>query len=253
MSMIFKITHYLRSVVGYGLSHLAFPLTCVSCGQNAYALPLCNNCKQELINFVVPKDERCSRCGAILISEKETCLECRNIDTEEKPLFKDIDCIFPIHPYILWKKELLFAWKTANNRSLSPLFAHLVFNVLQNQYKDFVIVPVPPRSGKIHKRGWDQIDELCRYLHGIYGIRIEKLLLRTSNEQQKKLNRAERLSHLGKTYVLSAQAVKQKTHLPKRVVLLDDIMTTGVTLETCARALKDGGVECVHAVTLFYC
>ncbi len=57
-----------------------------------------------------------------------------------------------------------------------------------------------------------------------------------------------RLNTIGKNYAL-AEGIKE---LPKEIVIIDDIMTTGSTLESCARALKEGGVERIHAVTLFY-
>lgn len=257
MSILFKFTQYICGFFAYILSVIAFPLTCLSCGKTTYGIPLCGHCKKEFFYTITQKGSRCRLCGTILISEKESCLECRTVDSHSNSakasILKDIDGVFPIHFYILWKKELLFAWKTANTRSLSPIFARLIFKVLQKEYPDLPIVPVPPRPGKIKKKGWDQIDELCRYLHGFYGVHIEKILVRLSKDQQKKLTRAERLFYVGKTYTLTSWAKKHKENLPKTVVLLDDIMTTGATLETCARALKDGGVECVYAVTLFYC
>ncbi|HPX25525.1 MAG TPA: phosphoribosyltransferase family protein, partial [Treponemataceae bacterium] len=65
--------------------------------------------------------------------------------------------------------------------------------------------------------------------------------------QQKKLNRDERIHQLGHLYELK----KNITNIPEEVVIIDDIMTTGVTLENCAEVLKRAGVKKVHAVTLF--
>ena len=134
-------------------------------------------------------------------------------------------------------------------------FARVLFRVLQRYYEGFTVVPVPPRPGKIKKTGWDQIADLCRYLRGLYGIRVCRALVRLGTQQQKKLSRSERLSRLGKQYALKSAfkkaACAQK--LPHQVVLLDDIMTTGVTLETCAALLKEVGVQKVYALTLFAC
>ncbi len=79
-------------------------------------------------------------------------------------------------------------------------------------------------------------------------MNVLDLLRRCDNSEQKKLGRTERLGRAEKRYVWN-QAFKG--HIPRSVVLLDDIMTTGATLNECAVALKAAGVETVHAVTLF--
>ena len=117
-------------------------------------------------------------------------------------------------------------------------------------------MPVPPRKGKIRQRGWDQVQELCQYLKNYHGFQVLPLLERQSVEQQKKLDRQGRLENLGKSYSLakkfSKKSAAKKLTLPKKVILIDDILTTGVTLETCARALREAGVEEVYGCTLFY-
>ena len=250
MGTLFKIRYGIRAAWSYGASALLAPQNCLSCGDFCTYLPLCARCRSELESGIVLKERRCAFCGRILISEKESCLECR-----ETKLFTFCDGAFPLYPYVLWKKELLFKWKMAGSRSLSPFFARVLFRVLQRYYEGFTVVPVPPRPGKIKKTGWDQIADLCRYLRGLYGIRVCRALVRLGTQQQKKLSRSERLSRLGKQYALKSAfkkaACAQK--LPHQVVLLDDIMTTGVTLETCAALLKEAGVQKVYALTLFAC
>ena len=116
-------------------------------------------------------------------------------------------------------------------------------------------MPVPPRKGKIRQRGWDQVQELCQYLKNYHGFQVLPLLERQSLEQQKKLDRQGRLDNLGKSYSLakklSKKLAEKKLTLPKKVILIDDILTTGVTLETCARALQEAGGEEVYGCTLF--
>ncbi len=256
---VFKILFYFKSVLAYFFSLLVFPLSCISCGSQAYGVSLCKQCKFEFENNFAKREGRCKSCGVLLVSEKDLCLECRKGDettnntSNSKDIFKGevlkhFDSIFPIHHYVLWKKELLFAWKIANNRSLTPIFSKTVYNVLNSMYCGIPVVPVPPRDGKIKKRGWDQIDELCLYLEKLYHIPIIKLLMRVSKEEQKKRSRKERLENIDKNYVFN----KNATIIPEEVVLIDDIMTTGATLESCAKALNSAGVKKVHAVTIFY-
>ena len=77
------------------------------------------------------------------------------------------------------------------------------------------------------------------------------MLERKSLEQQKKLDRKSRLENLGQTYCIDEKKLS-KSQVPARVILIDDILTTGVTIETCARALKEAGVKEIFACTLFY-
>ena len=144
-------------------------------------------------------------------------------------------------------------------RQLSPVLAQLMASFLKSEWgdlKDVPLVPVPPRKGKIRQRGWDQVQELCQYLKNYHGFQVLPLLERQSLEQQKKLDRQGRLDNLGKSYSLSKKLSKKlaekKLTLPRKVILIDDILTTGVTLETCARALQEAGVEEVYGCTLFY-
>ncbi len=252
---IYKLFYYFKLLLAYVFSLISFPLQCISCGSHSYGVALCTKCKDELYNSLVPHENRCISCGVTLISEDSICLNCRNIEDDiskedNKRSFglKDFKSIYPIHQYTLWKKELLFAWKIANNRSLTPVFANLVYAVYVKYYNGIPIVPVPPRKNKIKERGWDQIDDLCEHLNKLYGVPVVKCLMRLNTNEQKKQNRQERLENIDKNYCFNE---KVKT-VPQEVLIIDDIMTTGATLESCAYALKNAGALHIHAVTLFY-
>ncbi len=160
-----------------------------------------------------------------------------------------MDALFPLHSYRQWKKELAFAWKTEGQRRLSPLFSHLLFKaLLELGLEKTPLVPVPPRPGKIKEKGWDQIDELAGILKKSHGIQVlGDILERKSQGQQKKLSRQERLGALGASYDLRPNI----QGLPKEAVLLDDIVTTGATMEKCAWLLKKAGVQKVWGLALF--
>ena len=139
---------------------------------------------------------------------------------------------------------------------MSDLFAGFVAEALK--IKDVkVLVPVPPRPGKIQEKGWDQIDELCGQLKYRFGFTILPLLVRKTTGQQKKLDREERLKTIGKSYFLVEKKEVEKLlkpfngEFPERVCIIDDVCTTGSTLENCAQVLKEAGVQVVDAITLF--
>lgn len=179
-----------------------------------------------------------------MTSETETCMECR-----ENNLLYFFSSVYPIFSYRLWKKELVFAWKTEGQRSLSPLFARILYKyLLQSGLSDLQVVTVPPRPGKIREKGWDQVQDLAFYLKYRYGLKVICPLKRTTVIEQKKLDRKERLSGGLSDYVWDK---KFKGNLEKSVVLLDDVITTGATLEKCRQILEKKGVEKVHAAALF--
>ena len=68
-----------------------------------------------------------------------------------------------------------------------------------------------------------------------------------ASQQQKKLSRAERLEHIKNSYVLKVYSGT----LPESICLIDDVCTTGSTLESCASVLKAAGIRRVNAITLF--
>lgn len=189
----------------------------------------------------IMEKERCQCCGRELVSMKEKCMKCR-----EEPVMKNTDSVTPLFSYRLWNRELMFRWKMQGERNFSALFAGLLAKVLR-KYGASVIVPVPPRKGKIRRDGWDQIEELCVFLERRFGFRVLRILERNTSGQQKKLSRAQRLESIKTAYSLKPFSGK----LPESVCLIDDVCTTGSTLESCAILLKGAGIKKVDAVTLF--
>lgn len=251
--ILFIAADFLRSFLRFILNVLFGESECICCSKKSYGGGICKSCAEKLL-YAAAADfsavPRCSVCGKILLSEENLCMTCR-----ESPVIKSADFVFPILPYRLWAKNLLTAWKLGGHRELSPVFARTLHIAIQNQdgMKDSVIVPVPPRPGKIKKNGWDQIDEICTFMHYKYRYRVFKLLERISRTQQKKLNREGRLSSMGSVYVLSELCKKMGSinQLPSSVILVDDVMTTGATVESCAFLLKECGISKINILTLF--
>ena len=228
------------------LEKISFPLRseiCLCCGSVTKLLPLCKNC-QENYFIVNTKILRCRNCGKFLVSEDGLCTECR-----ENPVINSLDKVYPMFSYRLWNKEILFKWKLQGYRNFAYIFSKKILKIYTEYFNDFVIVPVPPRPNKIKKQGWDQIDDLIKFMKLQSDIKVMNLLKRTESQQQKKLNREQRLAHKGSAFVMNTKFVNKE--LPKKVLIIDDILTTGITLENCALALKNAGVEEVCAITVF--
>ena len=236
------------SAVQNVISFLTGGTDCICCGMQTYAVPLCKTCRKKFLEYVpFNENKRCSVCGKELVSENGVCTECAK--SEQKRL---LDGLFPVHMYRLWKKDLLFSWKSEGQRRLSHFFAGLASKAIEElkagkSVKFDAIVPVPPRPGKIRSKGWDQVDELCRILEKRYSYPVKRLLVRLSSVEQKSLNKNERKGGKGAKYSLK----KGVNAGGMSFLIIDDVVTTGSTLEKCAGLLKKAGAGEVYGLSLF--
>lgn len=235
------------------------PQTCLLCGNVSEAgLPLCNRCIQtEYEPYISPVDSegsraveaRCIHCGKILISEHEYCTHCRPADGEQADKPKSAcDRIFTLFPYIGLGQKLLPVWKNNNIRTFSTIFAPLIHSFF-TQYPGLMnipLVPVPPRPKKLREKGWDQIEDLVKDLSVYPQLTIYRCLRRQDGIPQKKLSKTDRAVNLQGKIKLAVKTV------PDTLILLDDVMTTGATLEACARILKTAGCKKVYGLCLFF-
>lgn len=236
------MSNRLVSAIEDGISNFMAPQTCVVCGAPSLrCIPLCVKCESDRLVFPDTMDERCVCCGRLLVSAHVRCIDCRTV----APLQK-VDRVFPLFSYDRTAQELLAAWKIGGCFGLTALFARYVARKLA-AFPGIPVVPVPPRPGKIRVKGWDQIEHLARKLEKEHHIPVLRCLHRSSTVQQKKLGREARVINLR-----GCIALKKGFKCPGTVIVLDDIMTTGATLESCASVLKDEGVSCVYGLTIFY-
>jgi ComF family protein len=110
-----------------------------------------------------------------------------------------------------------------------------------------VVVPVPLHAARLRERGYNQAALLAREMARRVGLVVDEqvLLRRRATASQVKLNADQRKENVRAAFCCSSDALAGK-----RVLLIDDVCTTGATLEACAIALREGGVHSVRALTL---
>ena len=226
------------------VKNLLFPSWCALCetaltDTEEIRYGLCDKCRAEA---AVLQGQKCNLCGKPLISEIDICLSCRN------QAAKTYDRLWVIFPYTGIFRKLLHAYKFGKNLALAYFFAQKVFDVIAENPAlwDAVLVPVPPRPGKIKETGWDQVEYLVKQLLKLSDKSVVcRCLKRRRSKVQKQLDRKERMENMkGRIYL-------QKVP-PKTALIIDDVITTGSTLEVCSEVLKEGGAEKVYALCLFY-
>lgn len=243
--LLFRLQYYVLQVLRYVFCFAAGGTECVVCGEACLVLPVCADCRKKYFTAGPAGSGVCRICGKTLISENELCMSCR-----KAVLLKHLDGVYPVSSYRLWNKGILCRWKLDGERIFSGFLAEVI-NARLCQVEElkgsFVVVPVPPRPGKIRKEGWDQIEELACFLEAFYHRDVRRILVRHTDVEQKTLCRSQRMDVIGKAYSLNA-AVR---NVPETVCLIDDVLTTGSTIEACAEVLKNAGCRNVFAVTLF--
>lgn len=195
--------------------------------------------------LVPVKQPTCRKCGKELFSEQaEYCFDC----SRHKRSFESGAALFQ---YNEAAKKSMAAVKYRNKREFLDFYAEAMayrFSHIVKNWKPDVFIPIPVHPSRLRRRGFNQAEVLAKKLAKKLGdIPVEtKLLVRSrKTAPQRDLNPQERLANLQQAF-----AVDPDRPVPKCVVLIDDIYTTGSTMEACTRVLKAAGVQEVHFLTV---
>lgn len=225
---------------------ILLPPRCISCGKIVIGSDsLCEDCFNE-INFIAKP--YCSKCGHPF---------------EEAPSDKKLLCACCMQkkrtPFRLSRsalryddvsKQMVLSFKFMDKTENAIAFAKwLKFagNDIFNEGVD-VIIPIPLHFSRLLKRRYNQSALLAKELSKITGIKVDYT---TVIRHRKTKPQVEFCGHARVSNVKDAFSVKHPEKLKGlRVVLIDDVMTTGSTLKECALALKKAGVKSVDTLTV---
>ena len=225
-----------------GILNLALPPTCICCGRPAAEeqarLALCQGCAQELATLTA--QSACRRCGRT-IGPYGSCPEC----AADPPAF---ETAIRIGTYAGPLAQLIRTVKFREGRYAVPLLADLLLAKLLHSgalAQVDLVTAVPLHWFRCYRRGCNQVSLLVRALgrRGL-AVPVARLLVRTRNTRpQVGLSKAARREN-----VRGAFRVRRPEQVAgRRVLLVDDVMTTGATLAACAQALRNAGAEGVSA------
>lgn len=217
---------------GISLSTDPVPFFCVACWQNIRPLqrPACAICDQPFVSQ-----------AATTYTPDHQCQNCQ----ERPPVFQRALTLFPYLPPL---REAICLFKYQGKHTLARPLARLMRSALPGEIDIDMIVPVPLHPTRLRAREFNQslllADQLSRYL--ARPVSATNLVRITATDPQTTLTRQARLRNLRKAFaVRSPQDLEEK-----RILLVDDVFTTGTTLNECAKALHEAGTGPVFALTL---
>jgi competence protein ComFC len=224
-----------------------YPNVCQICGgERATSTEgfVCSRCWQQ-VRFIKPPF--CQRCGLPFEGDLTTAFECTNC-REMNLHFRSARSAVSAKGTVL---EVIHRYKYKRAFWFEPFLADLLIREalpeLRQQKWDW-IVPVPLHPAKKRQREFNQAERLATYLSAATKIPMDTTLLRrvTATKTQTKLSRQERAENMRNAFALQ----DGRTLNGERILLFDDVFTTGATTDACARVLLAAGAAevCVWTV-----
>ncbi|NBH71884.1 ComF family protein [Clostridiaceae bacterium] len=228
---------------------LLFPRTCPVCGKIVEPVGelICPFCADRLAPVKQPV---CLRCGKEVHGEQaEYCLDCMRHR-------RTFDSGAALLNYNEAARHSMAAIKYKNKREYLDFYSAamaLRFGKLVDSWQADVLVPVPVHPSRRRERGYNQAEELAKRLSREWELPVDSQVLVRGRKTapQRALNPQERLKNLQEAFRIHPRyQAGGRERLPHCVVLVDDIYTTGSTIEACSRVLRAAGIPRIHFLAI---
>lgn len=235
----------LQSVISTIIDVL-YPKACPICGKAAPVVKgrrvaVCPECYGTL-KFV--KKCYCLKCGKNLSSaEQQYCYDCARVRHNYEQGAAAL-------VYTDGIKQSIYRYKYKGKREYAGWYGYILAKICGTRIRLWnpdVIIPVPLHKNKLKQRGYNQAELVAVQLGRRLGIPVDAdYLVRCNNTApMKKLTGEERINNLKNAFIIPQNVVKYN-----KILLVDDIYTTGATIDACATALKKHGASQVYCVSL---
>lgn len=225
--------------------NILFPPRCVFCSRimnwsTEEEELLCPDCLSQIPFIDTPG---CNFCGKRL--EQDTICSCR---LEEDNLF--YSKAYSACEYKGIIRNRLLDFKFSNRKGLSKVFAGLIIRKLQmtNEKTFDIIISVPIHEVKFEKRGYNQSELISEHIAKYYlKPLVKKNLVKTrETHTQSKLHKKDRVQNIKNAF----EIILKEEVIGKNILLIDDILTTGSTVNECSKVLMQNGAKEVIVATV---
>lgn len=222
----------LSNIVNVFLNNLSPPAMCRLCGKSCGTEGICDGCKRALPWLPV---QHCPAC-ALPTLDGGLCGACLKV----QPVFDATRATFL---YADTLAQLVSAAKFGMHWSILPSLAGLMLPGLEKAPRPDLIIPLPLHPQRLKERGFNQAQELARPLALALGLPLENAALARirDTEHQSRLTEKARKSNMRRAFCAT------KTLDGLHIAVVDDVMTTGASLNAAARELKRAGAARVEA------
>ena len=243
------VARWLESLAG-AVASVLFPSGCRICEAlltRADRLPICDGC---LESFRELPEEICVRCGqpwaedGDVDGDESVCREC-----QERGFAFDAARSFGVYDGELARAIVLMKYERIE--PLGAWFAKRLFEAVRGippQFAADLVVPVPLHRTRQKERGFNQVDLFGKLVAGKLGLPYRPVLLKRERARPDKhlLHFEERWEAVRGAFVIRDGGRVDNL----RILLLDDVMTSGATLDACSRALREAGAKSVAGLTI---
>ncbi len=205
------------------------PHSCLVCDTEGKLL--CNWCLPDACPSL---PSRCYRCKSITDNNR-TCHKCRRVSA--------LKHVWVRTEYNGTAKGLVYRLKFSGARAAAPIIADYMQETLP-YIEPALLVPIPTATRRLRQRGYDHTHLLTRELSRTTGLQSVNALGRIGQSRQVGTKRTERYKQLAGAFRLAKSDAVRGAH----ILLVDDVVTTGATLEEAAKTLKQAGARTVDAV-----
>ncbi|MEN6372756.1 MAG: ComF family protein [Armatimonadota bacterium] len=224
-----------------GLLDLIYPPKCLVCGEMQPKY-FCDDC---LAGIAWIKPPVCSYCGNPV--DEKPCLECNRVEYA-------FDSARSVAAYDGTLKEAIHRFKYSGQRVLGPILAAFVVDYLRGKRDQLrrvgCIIPIPIHPARLRYRGFNQSEILAEEIGKAFGLPVLMNVLNRTRPTRPQINlkREDRHSNVEGAFEVEPGLAGRISGM--KVLLIDDVYTTGSTSDAAARALKSAGAAEVHVLTL---
>ena len=211
--------------------------TCNGCGKEIFENYFCEDCLNKITQI---SENKCAHCGRLTVYPVKFCDSCKEVNINFDRALSVFDYKEPI-------SYLIQNFKYKNHKYHAKYFAEMLYSLYEKEGLEVDVVTfVPMHEDRLEERKYNHAELLASEFSSLCKIEMKKLIEKVKEtERQATLSFKDRLKNLSSSF----RVIKSEVDA-KRVLVIDDVLTTGATADTIAKTLKKAGAKEVIILTV---